>query len=54
MRIILGKGRKRQSIEIPTGSNIGVTQEHVQSMCQIMQNNGVSFKETAKEQAQAA
>lgn len=36
MRIVFGRGRRREVIDFPTGKNIGYTQEHVEQMCKIL------------------
>lgn len=36
MRIVFGRGNKREEISFPTGKNVGVTDEHVEQMCKIL------------------
>lgn len=51
MRLTFGRGNHRQSVAFPTGSNVGVTKEHVNSMLSILSNNGVIFKDNAEKVA---
>lgn len=51
MRLTFGRGNRRTGIVFPTGSTVGVTKEHVNSMLHILQNSGVIFKDDSEKVA---
>lgn len=36
MRIVFGRGNKREVISFPTGRKVDVTPEHIEQMCQLL------------------